>query len=204
MFDKTVTMSTPPQPDSNKQERALERHRSYLHLLARSHLGPRYQAKFDASDLVQQTMLDAHRKQDQFRGTTDAEWLAWLRQILANNLADAVRGLERFKRDATRDVALVAQVDDSFSRVDGWLAAVQSSPSQKVQRSEELVILAGALGELPEPQREAIVLHHLQGLSLAEVAQELDRTPAAVAGLLHRGLKRLREVMDTSGSRRSP
>lgn len=196
-------MDAPLKPDAGNDAMALERHRSYLHLLARSHLGPRYQAKFDASDLVQQTLLDAHRKQDQFRGTTDAEWLAWLRQILANNLADAVRGLERAKRDATRDVPLVAQVDDSFSRADGWLAAVQSSPSQKVQRSEELVILAGALSELPEPQREAIVLHHLQGQSLAEVAQELDRTPAAVAGLLHRGLKRLRQVMDTSGSQRS-
>jgi RNA polymerase sigma-70 factor (ECF subfamily) len=178
-----------------QEDRALERHRAYLYLLARSHLGPRYQAKFDASDIVQQTLLDAHCKQDQFRGSSEAERMAWLRQILAHNLADAVRGQERAKRDAARERSFDADVNDSFHRVDGWLAAVQSSPSQRVQRDEELLVLAGALDELPNPEREAVVLHHLQGLTLAETAQQLERTPAAVAGLLHRGLKRLRKLM---------
>jgi RNA polymerase sigma-70 factor (ECF subfamily) len=124
--------------------------------------------------------------------------MAWLKQILANNLADAVRGLARAKRDVSRERSLDEQVGDSFSRVDGWLAAAQSSPSQQAVRSEELVRLADALTAMSEAQREAIVLHHLQGQPLAEVAAQLNKSPAAVAGLLHRGLKRLRELMTAS------
>ena len=186
----TMTLSPNPSRPHDVQE-----YQSYLYLLARSHIGPRHQAKIDPSDIVQQTLLDAHQKQAQFRGGTEAEWMAWLKQILANNLADAVRGLARAKRDVSRERSLDEQVGDSFSRVDGWLAAAQPSPSQQAVRSEELLRLANVLTSLPDAQREAIVLHHLQGLPLAEVARHLDKTPAAVAGLLHRGLKRLRELL---------
>jgi RNA polymerase sigma-70 factor (ECF subfamily) len=181
----------------------LDRYRAYLHLLARAHLRPRMQAKLDASDIVQQTLLDAHQKQAQFRGTSEGERLAWLKQILANNLADAVRGMARAKRDVSRERSLDQEVTGSFSRVEGWLAQVQSSPSQQTVRAEELLQLTDALGDLPAAQREAIVLHHLQGLTLAEVGQQLDKTPAAVAGLLHRGLKQLRELMAEQESRPS-
>ena len=170
-------------------------YRSYLYLLARSHIGRRNQSRLDPSDIVQQTLLQAHQKQSQYRGASEAELMGWLRQILANYLADAVRGLARAKRDVSRERPLDQELDDSFTRVDGWLAAVQSSPSQQAVRSEELIRLADALTSLPLAQREAIVLHHLQGLPLAEVGQQLEKSPAAVAGLLHRGLKRLREVL---------
>lgn len=170
-------------------------YQSYLYLLARSHMGRRYQARLDPSDIVQQTLLHAHEKRTQFRGASEVELMAWLKQILANNLADAVRGLARAKRDVARERSLDQQVDDSFTRADGWLAAVQSSPSQQAVRAEELLHLADGLSSLPLAQREAIVLHHLQGLPLAEVGQQLGKSPAAVAGLLHRGLKRLRQLM---------
>ena len=183
---------------SHKRSPDVQAYRSYLYLLARSHIGARHQAKIDPSDIVQQTLLDAHQKQAQFRGGTEAEWMAWLKQILANNLADAVRGLARAKRDVRRERSLDEQVGESFTRVDGWLAAAQSSPSQQAVRSEELIRLADALTAMSETQREAIVLHHLQGLPLADVATQLNKTPAAVAGLLHRGLKRLRELLSAS------
>ena len=172
-----------------------ERFRSYLYLLARSHIASRHQARIDPSDIVQQTLLDAHQKQTQLRGASEGERMAWLKQILANNLADAVRGLARAKRDVSRERSLDQHVADSFTRVDGWLAAAQSSPSQKAVRCEELVRLADALARLPDMQREAIVLHHLQGLPLAAVGKQLEKTPAAVAGLLHRGLKCLRDAL---------
>lgn len=178
--------------------------RPYLYLLARSHIGSRFQARLDASDLVQQTLLDAHQKRDQFRGRSEGECIAWLKQILANNLADAVRGLARAKRDIHRERSLDEHVGDSFSRVDGWLAAAQTSPSQQAVRSEELLRMAAALAELPEMQREAIVLHHLQGLPLAEVGNQLNKSAAAVAGLLHRGLKQLRELLGGSSQPPSP
>ena len=151
---------------------------------------------------MQQTLFDAHQKHDQFRGSTPAERMAWLKQILANNLADAVRGLARAKRDMSRERPLDPDVGDSFTRVEGWLAAVQPSPSQQAVRAEELLRLTDALTALPPLQQEAIVLHHLQGLPLAEVGAQLDKTPAAVAGLLHRGLKRLRELMAGNESNR--
>lgn len=195
MVSPTLPMAQSPRPASGDDGRDLEQYRSFLYLLARSHIGAQRQARLDPSGIVQQTLLDAHQKQFQFRGATEAELMAWLKQILANNLADAVRGLARAKRDVGRERPLDQQLGDSFTRAEGWLAAVQSSPSQQAVRSEELLRLADALTSLPPTQREAIVLHHLQGLPLAEVGQQLDKTPAAVAGLLHRGLKRLRELM---------
>jgi RNA polymerase sigma-70 factor (subfamily 1) len=183
------------QTSEKPQPRDFSPYQSYLYLLARSHLGRRHQARLDPADLVQQTLLHAHQRQSQFRGRSEAELIAWLRQILANNLADAVRGLARAKRDIARERSLDLKIDDSFSRVDGWLAAVQSSPSQHAMQTEELLHLANALASLPAAQREAIVLHHLQSMPLAEVGRELGKSLPAVAGLLHRGLRRLREMM---------
>jgi len=171
-----------------------ERYRSYLTMLARSNVAPRNRARLDPSGLVQQTLLHAVKGQGQLRGQSEAEVMAWLKQILANQLADALRGLARAKRDVSREQSL-DQIADSFSRVDGWLVAMQPSPSQQAVRSEELFRMAEALGKLPELQRDAIVLHHLQGLPLAEVCEQLNKTPGAIAGLLHRGIKQLRELM---------
>ncbi len=172
--------------------RALEQYREYLGMLARVHLDPRLRVKLDPSDIVQQTLLDAHRKQDQFRGQTEAETAAWLRRILARNLVDALRAFGRAKRDVARERSLEAALEQSSQRLEAWLAADQSSPSQKLHRHEQAVQLADALAKLPEAQREALVLQHWHGWSLAEIGQHMGRSPAAVAGLLKRGLKQLR------------
>lgn len=184
------------QQTSDERAPTLERFRPYLALLGRTHLDPRHAAKIDASDLVQQTLLEGLAKQDQFRGRSEAELAAWLRQILIHNLADAVRALGRAKRDVARERPLEPDIEKSFSRVDAWLVAMQSSPSQHAVKTEELLRLADALSDLPEPQREAVVLHHLQSRPLAEVAAELERSESAVAGLIHRGLKKLRERLE--------
>ncbi len=174
----------------------LERFRSYLYLLARASLDPRHQQKIDASDLVQQTLMDAHANQNQFRGTEDAQLAAWLKQILAHNLADALRHHGRAKRDVSRQRALDVAIEDSFCRAENWLEASQTSPSQHIAKKEQFVQLADAISKLPSAQREAVILHHLQGLKLAEVAEQIERSEAAVAGLLYRGLKRLHELLE--------
>ncbi len=175
--------------------RPLEAYRDYLRLLARTQLGPRLQAKLDASDVVQQTILQAHEARGQFRGTTEAEKLAWLRAILANVLAAAARRFEAGARDVARERSLQGDLDLSASRLDGLLAAEGSSPSQRAVRGEELLRLAAALNRLPEDQRRVVELHHLQGLAVAEAAERMGRTRAAVVGLLYRGLKTLRQLL---------
>lgn len=170
----------------------LEQFRGYLYMLARLQIGPRLQAKLDASDAVQQTLVQAVAGLDQFRGASDAQTAAWLRQILARYLANFARDHRRQKRDVTRERSLKVALDQSASRLEMFLAADQSSPSQKAQRNEQMVRVAGALASLSEAQREAIVLHHLEDRTLVEVGRQLDRTPAAVAGLIKRGLRTLR------------
>ncbi len=174
---------------------ALERFRLYLLLLARLQVGRRAQGQLEPSDVVQQTLLEAHRKRAQFRGTSDAERAAWLRQMLAFNLADARRHLGRDKRDAARERSLEQELEQSSIRLGSWLSAEQASPSEEAVRHEEAVRVAAALARLPEANREAVVLRYYERLSLDEISARLGRTPAAVAGLLKRGLKQLRESL---------
>ena len=175
---------------------SLEAYRDYLRLLAGAQLDPRLRGKLDPSDVVQETLARALEKAQQFRGTTEAERAAWLRQILANQLAAAVRRhLAAGKRDAGRERSLHAALEDSSARLEALLAAEQTSPSDRAVRHEELRRLAEALAGLPEDQRRAVKLHHLRGLPVDEVARDMGRSGAAVGGLLRRGLKRLRELM---------
>jgi RNA polymerase sigma-70 factor, ECF subfamily len=182
--------------DHDADGRGLEQFRDYLRLLARLRLDPRLRAKLDPSDVVQQTLMEAHQGLEKFRGRTFAERAAWLRQILARNLANAVRDLGRDKRDVARERPLDAAAAESASRLEAWLAAEQSSPSERAQREEEAVRLAQALTTLPEAQREVVLLRHCQGWSLADISRHVGRSPSAVAGLLHRGLQHLRTQLE--------
>jgi RNA polymerase sigma-70 factor (ECF subfamily) len=177
---------------AESSDQLLGRFREYLLLLARLQLGDQVRAKFDASDVVQQTLLEAHRKRSQFRGQSEAEMASWLRQMLACNLADAFRAQGRAKRDVAKEKSLEAELDASSARLVGWLAAEQSTPSQQAQGHEEILQLAEALAALPVAQREALFMRHCQGLSLETISLQLGRTRAAVAGLLKRGLMKLR------------
>jgi RNA polymerase sigma-70 factor (ECF subfamily) len=179
-----------------------EHHRSYLRLIAQSLLrasGP-VRNKIDASDVVQETLLEAHRAGEQFRGRSEAELLAWLRTILANKLADAARRFGRKKRDAALERQYLETLERSTIRLQQLAVVPKTSPSQLVARHEHLCRVAGAMATLPEDQRTAIELHHLAGHSVAECAARMGRTRAAVAGLLRRGLKQLRQALEEGGS----
>jgi RNA polymerase sigma-70 factor (ECF subfamily) len=173
-----------------------ERFRDYLKLLVRLQFGVRPSARIDPSDLVQQTLMEAFEKRAQFRGSTDDEQAAWLRTILARNVADAFRAQGRLKRDVNRERSLDQDLDESSARLGRWLAADQPSPSEHARLHEQAILLADALARLPELQREAVILRYWQGCSLVEIASSLDRTESAVAGLLKRGLKYLRTELD--------
>jgi RNA polymerase sigma-70 factor (ECF subfamily) len=182
--------------ESHQTDPALERYRGYLHVLARLRLGRRLRGRLDPSDLVQQTLLKAHQAADQCRAADDAGRGAWLRRILNNTIADEVRRHGRGRRDAGRERSLLASLDESSIRLEAWLQADQSSPSQHAIRQEQLLALGEALDAMPQDQRRAIELHHLQGDSLAEVAARMGRSEASVAGLLRRGLRNLHEQLN--------
>ena len=181
--------------DAKPNDDELEDFRSYLRVLARMQLSPRLATKVDASDIVQQTMLQAHRGRKQFRGESQPALAAWLRKILARNLAHAVRDYTREKRDIYRERSLEASLTSSSICLEHWLADDTSSPSAKVERSEQVLRLSKALDALPDHQREAVVRHYFQHQTLAQIAEATEQTPGAVAGLLHRGLKKLRETL---------
>jgi RNA polymerase sigma-70 factor, ECF subfamily len=186
---------------TNIDERPLAPYRDYLRILARLQMGAQLQGKLDASDVVQQTILHAHARRGQFRGTTEAEWLGWLRAILANVLGSVAREFGTAARDVNRELSLESELEQSSARLEKILAADQSSPSGKVVHAEELLQLAQAIVHLPDDQRRAVELHHLKGLTVAEVAAELGRTRPSVVGLLFRALKRLRELLHENEAR---
>jgi RNA polymerase sigma-70 factor (ECF subfamily) len=169
----------------------VERYREYLHLLARMQLGPKLQSKIDSSDIVQEALLRAHEGAGQFRGATAAEEAAWLRRILHNTLADALR---HFGAQA-RDLYLERSLEDSSALLEQWLAANDSSPSERAVRHEDLLRLAEALAQLPPDQRTAVELMHLKGHSVDEVSKIMDRSATSVGGLLRRGMSTLRELL---------
>lgn len=171
----------------------VEAFRSYLKVLARTRLPVGLGRHLDDSDVVQMTLMEAHRDQAQFRGRTQGEKMAWLRQILARNMADAIKGLRRAKRDIARDASLRDLVDRTAARMEHWWADERgSTPSLRAHRAEQIVALSDALEALPADQREAVVLRHMHGFDLRNIGEIMERTPSSVASLLHRGLAGLR------------
>jgi RNA polymerase sigma-70 factor, ECF subfamily len=173
----------------------LERYRPYLRLIARLHLPAALRGKLDPSDVVQDALVKALRYLGQYRGRSEAELAGWLRQTLAATLANAARDWARGKRNACREVPLEREVHDSSARLEAVLAADQTPPSLAAARHEDLLRLAAALEALPDAQREAVTLYHLRQVPLDQIAARMDRTPAAVAGLIKRGLRRMRGSM---------
>jgi RNA polymerase sigma-70 factor (ECF subfamily) len=179
--------------------RLLEAQRAALHRLAKRQLDGRVAVRVDPSDVIQQTFLEAHRSFPQFAGQGPRELVAWLQGILGHKVAGAIRDHALLqKRDVRRD----RSIDDSggdAGPLKQQLDAGFSTPSQKAIRGEEVQRLTQALTLLPDDQREAVRLRHLEGWALADIARHLGRTPAATAGLIKRGMQALRHRLHRSG-----
>jgi RNA polymerase sigma-70 factor, ECF subfamily len=170
--------------------------RSYLGFVARAQVETWLRAKVDASDLVQQTMLEAHRDFDRFQGGTEKEWLAWLRRILAHNMADFVRHYRgAAKRGAAREIPIRNPAESDLGPGAPEPAAPDITPSQEFLKLDTELRVAAALGQLPPDYQEVIVLRNLERLPFEEVAERMDRSRPAAQMLWMRAIKKLREAL---------
>ena len=183
--------------EEKSQAKPLEvaRFRSYLLVLARMQLTPQLRRKLDPSDVVQQTLLEAHEDRASCRATTLREQAGWMRKILAHNLANLVRDYRREKRDIGREREWEASIDGSAVRLEKWLAAEQPSPSQNAEKDEERLHLADALAALCEEEQEVLLLRHCEGKTLAEIGERLGVSRHTSARRLRRGIETLRGTL---------
>jgi RNA polymerase sigma-70 factor, ECF subfamily len=177
-------------------DRLLESYRNYLRLVARAGLGSALRGKADPSDLVQETLIKAHRHFDQFQGATEPELVAWLRQILARNLADLARRYRASSRRLAQEQSLEDLLVSASQNLSALVAGNGHSPSQSALRRELSVVLADALAELPANYREVLVLRSLEGYEWAEVARTLGRSTDAARLLWTRALKKLKPLIE--------
>ena len=180
-------------PADEVDELQTAKDRTYLRVLAGLNWDPRLQGRLDPSDIVQEVLMQAHASRAQYQGRSENQWRAWLRAILANKMADALRKFARQGGNVER--SLEAALEESSARIEPWLAAPGASPDEEAQRGEQFVRLAEALGRLPPDQHLAVELHYLEELSVPEVARRMGRSGASVAGLLRRGLRALRDLL---------
>lgn len=188
--------------DNEALGRLLEQYRGFLLMLAHRYLSERLRRRIDPADIVQVTFLEAKRDLDSFRGQSPAEFAGWLRGMLKNNVATAVaRHVTTQKRSLKREIDAGAPLPGMDSAGAGWIQQLPgstTSPSGVAIRAEAVVVLLQALHQLPETQAEAIRLRYMEGLPLSEIVERTGKSETAVAGLLKRGLQKLRTLMNTS------
>ena len=182
----------------NNLANCMEKFRPVLLTLAEAMISPGLRGNLDASDLVQLTFLEAHQKTDQLAAIGEGPIFAWLRKALQHNVLDAVKHLKAQKNDIRRTLRC-SEIGESFHFIEQFIAASDTSPSQFVQRNEQITLMLAAIQDLPANQRTAIILKHLRGHSLMEVADALQLTESATAGLLHRGRQQLVQRFEKAG-----
>lgn len=188
------------QDPSGRLGQLLTMYANYLRMLANSQLDDKLKARVSASDLVQDTLMEAHRDFPQFRGGCEREFVAWLRQILVNNLRRQVeKHVQTEKRDIRREIsieAIGAAMDRSTVNMRVMLQDGGPTPSAETMQRENAVVLADYLARMPDEYRQVLMLRNLQGLGFAEVAQQMDRSAGAVRMLWVRAIRHLRQMMN--------
>lgn len=173
----------------------LDTYRNYLGFLAATGIDPALRGKVDGSDVVQEALVKAYRNFHQFRGTTEQEWLSWMRKILATCLADVHRRFSFAKREFGRERSLESILDRSSQILRHLVPAGGVSPVEGAEVHETSVFLADALAELGEDDREVVVLRNFHELDWGEVALRMGRSPDAVRMLWTRALQKLGDLL---------
>ena len=178
--------------DAAARDSLFEKCRNYLALMARLRVARWLQPRVDASDLVQQTLLDAYRGFHRFEGVTEAEWLGWLKQILTHNSQDFIRRSRAQKRDVAQEERWQ---EDSSNLQWSEPADPGESPSRLVLQHERELELADAITKLSEDHQEVILLRNFEQLTFPEIAERMNRTGPAIQMLWMRAIKRLEELL---------
>jgi RNA polymerase sigma-70 factor (ECF subfamily) len=192
-FSPAVLIERARAGDQTALGQVLEQYRQYLRLLAGPRVGRELRVRVDPSDLVQETLLEAQRDFPHFQGGSEGELAAWLRKILARNLADQVKHHQSQRRDFHRDQPLAAMIEHAHEA----LAAPISTPSGHARQREQAVVLANALALLPPDYRQVITLRHIEEQSFQEVAEQMGRSSGAVRMLWMRALEALGQLMES-------
>lgn len=198
LFDSQQVLVRAKLGDESAKGELLNRFRPYLNVIAQRLLDERLQGRMDFADVVQTTFLEATRDFHQFRGDSVESLLAWLRNILRNNVSTAhQQHLAAQKRSARKEtiIRIASESGGSSLGMEDVLPSESSSPSQRMMRDEAAVVLAVCMDQIPESQREAIRMRYLEGMTLKEISTRINKSEMAVAGLLKRGLRALRDEM---------
>lgn len=196
--DPSQVLKRAKEGQAGEVEELLAMYRGYLLAIAVARIDPRLRPRCDPSDIVQETMLEAFRDFHQFRGQLESEFLGWIRQILAHNLARAVKQHVLVeKRDVRKEVSATIESSSNQSRLEmrqHWFADSAASPSSLVQRQEQLQNVLDRVAKLPSHYRDVLLLRHIEELSFDEVAKRLGKSSGAVRMIWLRALETLREV----------
>jgi RNA polymerase sigma-70 factor (subfamily 1) len=185
------------QPPPSAVNQALEEFRAYLETLTFIQVDPRLRSKFDLSDIIQNTLLEAFQDLERIQALDAAGRKRWLRRMLVNNLLQEIARWRTGRRDYRLEERLQAAADESSCRLESWLAGEDTPPGARLEQQEEALQLLEGLAQLDPRQREALILQRYHGWTLAQIAEHLGCTIGAVAGLHARGLKELRKHFPT-------
>jgi RNA polymerase sigma-70 factor (ECF subfamily) len=192
--DITARIANAKQGDESSLGELLASYEKYLKMLAQLQLGKDLRGKVDASDVVQETFLEAHRGIGQFQGDNANQLMAWLRAILANRLAHTMR---HYLGTQARDIRLEQRIHEALDRsamsLGGMFVDPHSSPSQHVAKDEMSRLVIEALARLPEDYRDVLVMRHLEGLTFREISEHMQRSIDSVEKLWLRGLGKLKK-----------
>lgn len=168
---------------------------AYLMLIANRELDADLRTKGGASDLVQETFLEAHRDFAQFHGATQPELIAWLRQLLLHNLANFRRG---FRQTAKRCVAEERNLGsgDSLQGALGEPSAEEPSPSEHAMQNEQAAAVENAMQRLPADYRQVLALRYQDGLPFEAIGRLMERSANAVEKLWLRAIERMRQELE--------
>jgi RNA polymerase sigma-70 factor, ECF subfamily len=188
--------------DADSLGRLLRRYFRYLAALSQGQLDDRIQMRVSPSDIVQETLLEAHRDFSGFAGTSLEEFTGWLRRILFNNLAKAIeRHVLAARRDVRKERSIEQRPADASAARPGLaelLSGGMPTASAALQKNESLERLTEAIGQLPASYRQVIEMRHFEGLSFGEIAALLGRSPGATRMVWLRAVERLKLLLGDS------